>query len=108
MTEAQIQRAVFDEIKARAFPGVVAWAVPNNPSARRTVGFKAGVHDVSIVFRGEFFSLELKKEDGDVSDEQLTHQIAINDAGGHAYVAYGFDDALAWLEAQGILRRAHG
>jgi len=106
MKESEIQKAVFRHIKERAVPGVIAWAVPNTPQARRVPGYLAGVHDVSIVKGLEFFSLELKTEDGTASPEQEQHCRTLNDFGCSAYIAYGLDDALAWLELQGIIRRA--
>ncbi len=106
MRESQIQQAVFNHIERRGVPGVVAWAVPNNPDARRTPGFRAGVHDVHILNRGEFFSLELKTPEGKASDEQIVFGQQVNHALGHAFIAYGLDEALAWLEIQGIIRRA--
>lgn len=106
MTEAEIQRAVFAEIASRGMPGVVAWAVPNNPMSRRTVGFKAGVSDVNAVHRGKFYAMELKKDGGRASQEQLEFIAAINTAGGYAFVAEGRDQAIACLEAWGLLRKA--
>ena len=104
--ENEIQKTVFHHIKTRGVPGVLAWAVPNTPQARRVPGFLAGVHDVSIVKGREFFSLELKTKDGTASKAQEDHERALNATGCPAYIAYGLDDALAWLEAQGIIRRA--
>lgn len=109
MTESEIQKTVFQHIRTRAVPGVIAWAVPNTPQARRVPGYLPGAHDISIVKGKEFFSLELKKtkkEGGRASDEQEQHCRTLNDFGCPAYIAYGLDDALAWLELQGIIRRA--
>jgi len=105
LSEAQIQRAVFAEIAARRMPGVEAWAVPNNRDARRTVGFRAGVSDVNAVHRGKFYAMELKKDGGRASQEQLEFVAAINCAGGYAFVAEGRDQAIACLEAWGLLRK---
>ncbi len=104
MTEAQLQRAVFDELKARGKRGLVAWAVPNNPAARRTVGFRAGVHDVHILHDARFFTLELKTEKGRASEEQMEFKDAINNAGGYAWIVYGLKQAIDTLEAWGLLR----
>ncbi len=108
MTENEIQKAVFDHIEQRGVAGVVAWAVPNTPQARRVPGFLPGAHDVSIVKGREFFSLELKKlkkDGGRASDAQEEHCRTLNQYGCPAYIAYGLDDALMWLELQGIIRR---
>ncbi len=106
MKESQIQRAVFDEIASRGMPGVVVWAVPNNREARRTVGFRAGVSDVNAVHRGRFYAVELKKDGGRASQEQLEFVAAINTAGGYACVAEGLPEAICILESWGLLRKA--
>lgn len=106
MKESEIQRAVFDEIASRGMPGVVAWAVPNNREARRTVGFKAGVSDVHCVFQGEFFALELKTDDGEPSSEQIKYVKDIRATKGNAEFAFGLTQAICLLEAWGLLRKA--
>lgn len=105
MTEAEIQRAVFAEIKARGMPGVVAWAVPNNPMSRRTVGFRRGVHDVHVLHRSKFYTIELKTDDGRASEAQLEFRDRINRAGGFSVIAEGLPQALAILEAWGLIRK---
>ena len=106
MTESQIQKAVFDNLKSRAMPGVVFWHVPNDPSSRRKSGYRAGVSDVNALHRGKFYAMELKKDGGRASQEQLEFIAAINTAGGYAFVAEGRDQAIACLEAWGIIRKA--
>ena len=105
MTESEIQRAVFNELKSRAMPGALYWHTPNDPSSRRKVGYRAGVSDVVAVHGGEFFALELKIEKGGViSDEQMEFRAAVRRAGGHAEIAEGLDEALCFLEKWNILR----
>jgi len=104
--ESEIQKAVFQNIAERGEPRVLAWAVPNTPEARRVPGFKAGAHDISILKAGEFFSLELKTEEGEATPQQRAFHAGVKLAGGEPYIAHGLDDALAWLELQGIIRRA--
>ncbi len=106
MKEAKIQRAVFEHIEERGEPGVTAWAVPNTRQARRVVGYRAGIHDISIVKGREFFSLELKTEKGEATPEQEEHLRRLVAGGCSAYIAQGLDDALMWLELQGIIRKA--
>lgn len=106
MTEAQIQKAVFAQLRQRAMPGVVAWAVPNNPQGRRTPGFLAGVSDVHILHRGKFYAMELKKHGGRPSEEQLEYISRVNAADGFAFLAEGLDEAICGMEAWGLLRGA--
>jgi hypothetical protein len=105
VTEAQIQRAVFDHLRERGVPGVIAWHVPNGPEARRRVGYRAGGPDVTIVTPTETFFLELKRLGGKASPEQLAMVDDINRGKrDRAYIADGLDDAIAWMDAQGIVR----
>ena len=106
MTEAEIQKDVFDHLRARGVPGVVFWHVPNDKASRRKAGYRSGVSDVNAVHRGKFYAMELKKDGGRPTEEQLTFISEINSAGGYAFVAEGRDQALACLEAWGLLRRA--
>lgn len=107
MNEGQIQKAVFDNLRSRAFPSVVFWHCPNDLSSRRKSGYLAGVSDVNAVHRGKFYALELKKAKGGVpSEEQLKFVSDINNAGGYACVAEGLDEALAILEAWNLIRKA--
>ena len=106
MNEAEIQRAVFHHLKQRAVPGAVFWHVPNDESSRRKSGYRAGVSDINIVHRGDFYALELKKDGGRPSVEQMRFLSDINTAGGYGCVAEGLDEALAILEAWGVLRKA--
>lgn len=105
MNENEIQRAVFANIRQRAMPGVVAWHVPNDPSSRRKAGYLAGVSDINAVHRGKFYALELKKDGGRPSQEQMKFISDINAAGGFAVVAEGRDEALAILESWGLIRK---
>lgn len=106
MTEAEIQKDVFANLRQRAMPGAVFWHVPNDPGSRRKSGYRAGVSDVCILHRGKFYAMELKKDGGRASEEQLAFASDVNNAGGYAFVAEGRDEAIACLEAWGILRRA--
>ena len=106
MTEAQIQGAVFDNLRSRGMPGVVFWHTPNDRSSRNKAGYRAGVADVSVVYRGEYFGLELKVPKGITSDEQIKFRDDVKAAGGNAHIAHGLDEALACLEAWGLLRKA--
>ena len=105
MTEAQIQRAVFENLKSRAFPSVVFWHCPNGPDSRRKSGYLAGVADVNAVHRGKFYGIELKKTGGRATEEQLEWRDRIKAAGGYAVVAEGLDEALAILEAWNLIRK---
>lgn len=105
MTETDIQKAVFQNLKQRGMPGAVFWHVPNDRSSRRHAGFRRGVHDVHILHAGKFYSLELKTERGEAEVEQLLFRDQVNDAGGFSFIAYGLPTALRCLEGWGVIRK---
>lgn len=104
--EGAIQKAVFESLRKRGVPGVVAWHCPNGPEARRKAGYLAGVHDVNALHKGKFYTVELKVIGGRPSEDQLKYRDDINNAGGYSVIAEGLDEALAILEAWGLLRKA--
>ena len=104
MTEAEIQKTVFDNLKARAAPGVLYWHTPNNPESRRKSGFRAGVSDVAALHRGKFYALELKKPGGNPTVQQMEFISQVNSAGGFGCIATGLDQAIKVLETWGLLR----
>jgi len=106
MTEGEVQKAVFEDLKARAMPGVVFWHVPNDKSSRRKAGFRAGVSDVHALHRSKFYVVELKKTGGRATEDQLEFIADVNHAGGFGCVAEGLPEALGILETWGLLRRA--
>lgn len=111
MNEIQIQRAVFDHYRSRASDGVFMFACPNGGFRRpveaaimKSTGVTPGVPDLVAVKSGRAYFLELKTEKGRLSDAQRITLEALENSGAVCEVAYGLDPALAWLEAQGLLR----
>jgi len=99
--EDAIQWAVFDHIRARGSRDLVAWHTPNGGRRNRIeaarfkgLGVRAGVSDLVAVHRGRIFALELNLEF--IAD--MEH------AGASTCVAEALDEALAVLEAWGLLR----
>jgi hypothetical protein len=86
--EAQIQRCVFQHLRARGAPGVFAFH-PANGGYRKPVeaaimkglGVVAGVPDVIAIKDGRVFCLELKAEGGRATDNQLECIAALREAG---------------------------
>jgi hypothetical protein len=108
--EAAIQRAVFQHFAWRSAPGVFVFHVPNGGARRRVeaailkgLGTVPGVPDVIAVKAGRVFGLELKTERGRLSAAQRATHEAMRAAGAVVGVAAGLDEALAWLEGQGLL-----
>lgn len=111
--EDAIQRAVFQHIRGRGVPGLVAWHTPNGGKRKpieaaifKGLGVRAGVSDLILVRRGAIFALELKAENGRPTESQLEFLADMARAGAFTAIATGLDQALATLEAWGLLRGA--
>lgn len=111
--EDAIQRAVFQHIRARGVPGLVAWHTPNGGKRKpieaaifKSMGVRAGVADIIAVHQGKIFALELKAEGGRPSESQLEFLADIEKQGAFTAMPRGLDAALATLEAWGLLRGA--
>lgn len=109
--EQAIQRAVFQHIAARPAPGVFAFHPANGgrrspleAAIMKGLGVVAGVPDVIAIREGAVFGLELKAPGGRVSAAQIAVHDALRAAGAKIAIATGIDDALAYLEAWGVLR----
>jgi hypothetical protein len=109
--EQAIQRAVFEHFRMRAAPGVLAWHTPNGGARRKTeaailkgLGVVAGIPDVLAVKNGQLFALELKPENGRLTETQERTLTALRDAGAAATHCHGLDQALQILERWGLLR----
>src|SRR5262249_2248352 len=111
LSEAAIQRSVFQPLRARGAPGVFAFHPANGGYRRKTeakilkgLGVRAGVPDIIAIHNGRCFALELKAEGGRTTDKQLATIGTMKAAGAVTAIAEGLDQALAWLEAEGLLR----
>ena len=109
--EQQIQRAVFEHLAIRAASTVFAFHPANGGWRSRVeaailkgMGVKAGVPDIVAVKNGHCYALELKAPDGRLTPAQCEVHAALVAAGATVAVAYGLDDALARLEAWGLVR----
>jgi predicted type IV restriction endonuclease len=109
--ETAVQRCVVQHLKVRAAPGVFAFHVPNGGWRRpiegaifKGLGVVAGVPDIIVIRGGRCFALELKSEAGKITAVQRLTLDLMEKAGAVVGVAYGLDDALRWLESQGLLK----
>src|SRR6516165_3894035 len=92
--EDAIQRAVFQHIRTRGVPGLVAVHVPMGGKRRpveaailKGLGATAGIPDILLWHDGNAFALELKSETGALSDAQITMLARLGNAGVHTAVA---------------------
>jgi hypothetical protein len=102
---------VFEHLAVRAASTVFAFHPPNGGWRSRVeaailkgIGVKAGVPDIVAVKNGQCYALELKAPDGRLTPVQRDAHAALAAAGATVVVAYGLDDALARLEAWGLVR----
>jgi hypothetical protein len=109
--EQQIQRCVFDHLRARGTPGLFAWHPfsggyrrPTEAAIYKGLGARAGLPDVMVLRNGKLFCLELKAEGGRATETQLATIAAMEAAGAYCCVVEGLDAALACLSAWGLLK----
>ena len=110
--EQQIQKAVLEHLAWRGVPGLWWCHVPNGgyrtaieAAIFKGLGLIPGVPDLLLVYRGQLYALELKAEGGRLSpNTQIATHERMRAAGVVVGVAYGIDEALAWLELWQLLR----
>lgn len=116
LPENAIQRAVFKHLRIRGAPNVFAFHPRNGGRDQRGrraginsgLGVVSGMPDVVILTPGQTYALELKTEKGKLSPEQSDTLVAMGHCGAITGVAYGLDDAIAWLERHGLLKGRSG
>jgi len=104
--ELTVLRTVFEHIRVRGVPGLVAWHTPNENTRNIGQGIRRGVADVCLLHRGLFYALELKISGRTPTADQLAFIDNVNSAGGYACWCCGLDAALHVLEAWGLLKGA--
>ena len=108
--ESVLQAALIEHLRMRAVPGLVYFAVPNNPRNRvaggtlKRMGMTAGVSDLILLHKGRAYALELKTEKGRATPAQKAFLSRFQDAGGIAWIAYGLNDAIRFLEINKLIR----
>lgn len=104
MTEAEITKAVVAHWRSRGVAGSLVASIPNM-GARGQYGLTKGLPDLLVIVPGYPVAfLELKTENGKLSEHQRAFGDICTGAGVLNAVAYGLDQALAVLEAWGALR----
>jgi hypothetical protein len=67
-----------------------------------------GTPDVIVIHEGRCYALELKAEGGRATPKQLEAIAAMKAAGAITRIAEGLDQALLWLESEGLLWGHYG
>ena len=108
--EDQIQRAIFQHLKARKAPGTFAFHVPNGGKRKpieaaimKGLGVTAGVPDIIAIRAGHTYGLELKADDGRPTTKQIETMAAMEAAGASVALSKGLNAAIDQLEAWGLL-----
>lgn len=109
--EQAIQTAVFAHFKQRGAPGVFAfhpanggWRTAVEGAILASMGVVPGTPDVVAIKDGQAFCLELKADNGRVTDIQTETHERLRAAGAVVAVCHGLNEALHWLEMHGLLR----
>src|SRR5262249_38472438 len=104
--EDEIQKAVFDHIRMRAMPGLVAWHTPNGAklggkrnskgipiqAARlKGLGVRSGIPDLLALKDGKLFAMEIKAPGGKLTEAQEQMLIDLRAAGATACHCHGLD-----------------
>jgi hypothetical protein len=106
MNEKAITTALLDRWRKLGTPGSLIFAQANY-GAFGQVGLTRGVFDLCVIVPGlPVAFLELKTENGRLSDAQRDFQITCINAGIPQAVSYGLDEAIAILERWGAVRAA--
>jgi len=109
--EAAVQRAVFQQIRARGVPGLVAIHVGNGgyrrPAEARIMsglGVTPGVPDILLWHECRSFALEIKSGNGRLSQHQTEMLSRLDRAGVYTAVCHGLDETIKCLEEWKLLK----
>jgi hypothetical protein len=115
--EHPLQKQIADTLRIEIAPpgkvskrGVVWWAIDHAnyagevPGVRIGRGIIAGIPDTFILFVGRAYLIEIKTEDGALSDAQQSVGAAVIVGGGRLGVARNADEVLALIDAWEIPR----
>jgi hypothetical protein len=112
LTEAQLQRAIWEHVRMRGVRRTFLFhpinggvhQIGRRAGINSALGVVSGVPDLIGVREGHFFALELKTENGRLSDAQQGVLIRLRDAGATAMHTHGLNQALEMLERWEFLR----
>jgi hypothetical protein len=115
--EHPIQKQVADVLRLEIAPpgkvsrfGVVWWSIDHAnyagevPGVRVGRGIVAGIPDIFVLHRGIAHMVEIKAEDGELSDAQRSVAAAVLASGGHVGVARDAAEVLTCLDEWQIPR----
>jgi len=116
-SEDVIQNAICKYLDMRK---VCYWAVPNGGSRKggaiegarlKKTGLKAGVPDITVVYDGMYWGLEVKRPANDkhpkgyLTQSQKDMHEKIRNAGGSVTTVYSVADVILWLNTEVMYER---
>lgn len=110
--EYNLQKDIVNAIERIRVPGVIFWHVPNGMKAKpkdvaamKRIGMRAGVVDLHISVPGVGMCfLEVKTDDGDLTEAQEAFLAGMAAHGHRTAVVRSLDEALHYLAAWGAIR----
>ena len=109
--EDKLQAALWDLIQLRKQPGVLAWAVCNNPRSApdgarlKRLGMLPGVPDLHfLVPGGRYHTLEVKTLKGRPNPNQIAWMSNLNATGATADICRGWDDCVNMLILRNLIK----
>jgi len=105
-SERDIHKAVVDYWRSFGLPGTLVATIPNVPAFGQ-YGLTKGLFDLLAIAPGlPVGFIELKRDGGRPSPEQLSFQEILNGCGVKNAITYGRDEPIRVLEAWNVVRRA--
>src|SRR6516225_8864505 len=110
LIEDKIHRAVVEHLRTHGVPGLVFLHPANNPRSARDgarlkrLGARAGAFDLIMLHQGKAYALEIKRDNGRLTEEQDGFACDFNAAGGYAFVGYGLERCLKILKTWGLVK----
>jgi hypothetical protein len=108
--EQETQIALFQHLRARGQPGLIAFHPPNGGARTavegailKSIGVVSGAPDVLMWYAGRSFAMELKADGGKLTETQREMLDGLAKAGVQTAVCHGIDEALGQLQAWNLL-----
>src|SRR5258708_26659121 len=106
MTEADVHKAVVNQLRYRSVPGLTFWHTPNGAyhgwrpwqgAEMKRNGVLPGVADLILVNQGKCYALELKADEGRPTKAQIEFLERMAENGGQTAITAGLNGAIATL-----------
>lgn len=113
-SEFEIQATLVKWLRRLARPGVVWWHTPNGElrnkrdgAKLKAMGVRAGVADLTFLYQGKVFFLEMKRRKGLPSEAQIVFATEARAAGAEYEIRDDVKGALTLLVNWGLIREGN-